>query len=88
MTRKLIKVTQEYIDKGKLGSIQYCPIALAVKDQTDSNCSVFDDHLNIYSNFGRPGCYWLPTRARKFINRFDDRKPVKPFNFYLNEDDK
>lgn len=79
-----IYVTQEDINNGTPVSAYSCPIALAIKKalpnytpcvMSDSIKLVSMDDFSSIAN---------PESVRRFISRFDNSKPVKPFNFILN----
>lgn len=82
--KKLIKVTEENIDNGCPRVPSRCPVALA-----------FKENGFLYAHVGNPSCKLttpdqkefdriLPRSASRFIRRFDQVKPVKAFNFYIN----
>lgn len=74
---KTITVTAEDIRDGIVGDGDDCPIAHAAKRAFRIECATCgDDVLEVgYDSFP------LPKRACEFIERFDARKPVKPFSF-------
>jgi hypothetical protein len=74
-----IKVTQDHINRGKAFNGGYCPVALAIREQTQ-NVSVNNREVRITG-----GCYHLPRSATRFITNFDRHKSVKPFMFLLKE---
>jgi hypothetical protein len=75
-----IKVTQEDIDKASFSSTT-CPISRAIKRQFNIKCvSTFPCGIMFNENTYNP-----PKSAVKFIDRFDNQKPVKPFNFILGK---
>jgi hypothetical protein len=80
-----VVVDQTAIDYGAVRDCQKCPIARAVErtmpqwyglQANGVGCAVFDDYLIIE---GTP--IPLPRSAQRFIARFDQGKPVKPFAF-------
>lgn len=79
MKRLKVTVTRDHIKRGKPGESEYCPIALALKGMGKRHVQV-----------GEVCCCWdggtadLPLKSTKFIERFDAKKPVKPFSFTLN----
>ena len=82
--RLLIKVGQKHIDDGIPLSCSVCPIALAIDETTgkfatvgNSLCSISEQDIDTMMNIE------LPRSAQRFIRRFDNGQPVKPFNFYL-----
>lgn len=86
--RKLIHVTQEHIkaartDAGYTGHT--CPVARAVEDAGLSNngTRVTEDSIQLnYYDFNSQRIS-APRSVRRFVNRFDQGKPVQPFNFYV-----
>jgi hypothetical protein len=74
----LINVTQEHIDKGKRGSVIFCPVARAVRE-------VFGDGV-VASGAGiliKGYHHHVPHIVQEFMQNFDTTKPVKPFSFEL-----
>lgn len=76
--RKLIKVTEDDIRYGIRSNCDACPIARAASREIDRFVAVGGSSAEI----GRLFCA-LPRSAMRFIRRFDNGAPVKPFNFYL-----
>lgn len=85
MPRIKIEVTQEDIEKGKPRKSSHCPIARAIKQQCRNGTSVqvSEDGISIEHNsrYGYASDH-PPTRAVRFIERFDRGRPVKPFKFF------
>jgi hypothetical protein len=77
-----IKVTKFEIDHGRPGDILYCPIALAMNKFGLGPVTVGLDDVEAPN--GR--IFQLPRSAKRFMFRFDDMKPVKPFNFIIEDD--
>lgn len=75
-----IQVTQENIINGQPCEYYSCPIALAVKKQIGLKAKVYLNTIDI----GKNHSFALPKRAKTFTSKFDSRKPVEPFNFWLN----
>jgi L-rhamnose mutarotase len=77
-----VKVTENDIKKGKKGSYDSCPIALALTRKCNiNNYSVFvADKIVIYDG-DLQGTYKHSNSSVKFINKFDSRTPVKPARF-------
>jgi lysophospholipid acyltransferase (LPLAT)-like uncharacterized protein len=85
----IIQVTQKDIDKGLKSTCYYCPVALAFKRKIKSEipCGVAVNAKNIHHFHGKSwDRYNLPKEAKKFIQRFDNDKPVKPFSFEIKKD--
>lgn len=57
-----------------------CPIALALRELFGQHVSVGPEHCTISS---RSISASLPKEAIKFLEDFDDGKPVQPFSFEL-----
>jgi len=73
-------VTQEHIDSGEPANASVCPIALAIREKLNLNSvKVFPSSVRLDSHPSYP----LPRSAQRFIVRFDQGYPVKPFNFVL-----
>ena len=83
-----IEVTQKDIDKGLKLTCYYCPIALAFKRKVKSEirCSVAVKTKKVHYFYGKSWVsYDLPKEATKFIQRFDNDEPVKPFTFEIKK---
>jgi hypothetical protein len=76
-----IKVTQKDIDKASFGC-NTCPISQAIMRQLN---------IEYVSTFPISGIkfngkiYNAPKSAQRFISKFDNKRPVKPFNFILGK---
>jgi hypothetical protein len=85
-----IKVTQKDIDKGSKGSCYECPIAHAFKREVKNKIryafAVNADSIDLVTKDYRRYIYALPKEAKKFIQRFDNDQPVKPFTFEIEKD--
>lgn len=86
-----IIITQQEIDdakkfraEGKIMISNCCPISLA--GQRLLKTSVFVGDSFIYIDYTKT--YLLPEIARKFVQDFDSRLEVKPFEFELGENDR
>ena len=86
-----INVTQKHIQKGRKSDCGQCPIALAILDTFGdriTNVNVGDNRvINFEEKVLNGDMNYLTCQASKkinsFIDKFDDGKPVKPFNFML-----
>ena len=86
-----INIEQKHIKKGRKSDVNYCPIAMALREQFNLGkdmdaVSVNDDEITIYKSNGfffRFTWDTLPKIAESFINKFDGGKKVKPFKFKL-----
>ena len=73
--RTLIKVQTKHIKNGHRGSASCCPVALAVRETIGRLLYVCTNKTGPYEN---------PRSVKRFIKRFDAKKSVKPFNFFLD----
>lgn len=80
--RVLIRVSKEDIKNGIRRSTTSCPIALALPRYGFATPWVGFSGVR-YGVSGPRSFFPLPESACTFVSRFDDGKPVKPFNFYL-----
>jgi hypothetical protein len=86
----LIKVTQAHIDNAKYNDGYSCPIANACND-TDAfehdigQSKVFVQVSRVWKWKSTVG-YKLPLVARYFIQAFDARRKVEPFEFEIDLD--
>ena len=78
MTYK-IEVTEEDIRRGKPQSCCSCPVFRAIARTTGKAVEVLCKSIAL----GKEVEAALPEKARKFIEAFDDGRPVKPFTFTL-----
>lgn len=76
-----INVTQQHIDNGTPKDCAYCPIAHSLMGHFPNSCIEVDDSC-IEINGTQ---YFSPDSVVKFIEDFDNRKPVKPFSFLLEK---
>lgn len=74
-----ISVTQEHIGEGSMRNPYHCPIALACKS-TGLVIKAVKSTQIVLPEWGHIP---LPRSAKRFISKFDNGKPVKPFNFVL-----
>lgn len=77
-----VKILKEHIEKGKIGSGRFCPVALALKDLEYKNVGVcssygFLKEKSTYYNFD------TPDKMSDFIVNFDFGREVKPTSFEL-----
>lgn len=72
----IVKVTRKHIKNGKRGSMKSCPIALALIGMSFKDCKVDSADWCFRDNSAT-----LPKQAQEFIDKFDDKEPVKPFSF-------
>jgi hypothetical protein len=75
-----IQVTQQDIDEGVAESCHDCPVALAIERATLGDVRVWRREVSIYKIGRKP----LPLTATDFIDHFDAREPVQPFEFELD----
>lgn len=76
-----IQVTQEHIRKGRPAIKRYCPVALALHDAgyLNARVGVFDVYITASRSLDIVG-----TPVYEWIRRFDEGKPVEPFEFDLD----
>jgi len=78
-----IEVTQEHINKGKRKNCYRCPVALAIESAIpDSWVSVGWQTITVDKD-QQYATQRTPTAVTEFINKFDRRKKVEPFEFVL-----
>lgn len=77
-----VEVTAEDIKRGIKVDCLNCPIALALDRCGQPDASVSDSDVEIDGRFIR-----MPLDARRFVQDFDDGKPVEPFAFELTDED-
>lgn len=94
MATILVHVTQDHIDKGCKGDSDNCPVALALLNAGVLTPVVYAPSLGPLGGLAglwpvAGGTAYLdiavhmPRSVERFIGRFDDGKPVKPFTFKL-----
>jgi hypothetical protein len=76
-----IHVTQEDIEQGKRFECDHCPVALAIKRTTGMSVSVHSDKISLAS-----GQFTTPVEVVAFIDMFDGRLAVQPFEFEISFD--
>lgn len=83
MKRFKVSVTQKHIKAGKRGEPKSCPLALALQEQLPSFMEI--EEVKVFNDHAEFGGYHitLPTRAERFVDRFDAFEAVKPFEFFL-----
>ncbi|MDQ3748018.1 MAG: hypothetical protein M3367_03220 [Acidobacteriota bacterium] len=83
-----IKVTKNHIKNGERTSPNYCPVALAIREQIEnSSCVEVCDELQPVISFFRDDeliSLEAPDEVFEFVQAFDTRKRVKPFSFELS----
>lgn len=75
-----VRVMQRDIDRGHRSDCFKCPIALALKRAFPRR--EFEVGFGFVS-FEKGPTISLPTKAREFIDAFDNKQPVKPFTFRI-----
>lgn len=86
-----IRVTEEHIANGIRSNTESCPVALAILDATgwnkgdvDVGGETIDRVEGMFPNWNFTH-YHCPKKVQKFVDRFDEGKPVRPFSFVLKE---
>lgn len=72
-----VRVTAKDIREGKAGDACRCPIAHAVRRVTGGR----KVSVGLFRAYFGGVCFTLPRRAVCFVQDFDRRWPVKPFQF-------
>ena len=72
-----IQVTQEDIDKGLRRRIDFCPVALAIRRQSEAKVV----HVGGNSIMIDKREYYMPILVQKFITQFDLYSIGLPFQF-------
>lgn len=81
----LIEVTQDDIDNGRRGQACSCPLARAIKRQTNAEyIRVGLGSISIGEDVSDCSCYITPDIAVNFVMDFDSIHDVAPFSFQLN----
>ena len=79
--KDVVHVTKKDIETGARFDTSCCPVALAVKRHTNTK------YVRVYN--GQKAIealgvkFILPRSAARFVRRFDNNQPVKPFRFIL-----
>jgi hypothetical protein len=81
-----IKVTQEHIDKGERKSERFCPVALALKEQTHERAFVLKENCYFLVRQYVPRKYPMPKEVEEFVSKFDKGEKVDPFSFDCDEE--
>ena len=80
----IIKVTQQHIDKGYQGYSEECPIALALKEATGLNASVYE---KIFLRKGKEEYLYdapTPQHVVDRIKNYDKNNTMTPFQFEID----
>jgi hypothetical protein len=83
-----INVTAKHIKMGVPSEADSCPIAHAVREAVNKSCLktlLKDKRICVNESEITVGSLTMmpPQKAVKFIETFDEEKPVKPFSFNL-----
>ncbi len=78
-----ITVTKEDIRKGKRFDPRACPVYWAIKRSVSNPSEFFVNRLALRSESCEQEICRFPDSVTEFIDRFDLKKPVKPFSFNL-----
>jgi hypothetical protein len=84
-----VYVSQKDIDNGTPSDPTSCPIARAIKRRYPQLDYVLveGESATLGDDFTDNETFWLPGIAIRFIEDFDARKPVEPFEFELEPDE-
>ncbi len=81
-----LNITEDHIKNGKPEESEYCPIALAVKEQFQNTSSIWVSSNFIYLRVcNECKTYKLPANAQLFIRNFDSNLSVEPITIELTE---
>lgn len=80
MSKIRVRVTADHIAKGKPTQKECCPIALAFKD-AGYETALVDTQAAFIAKGKDKDVIVLPEKARLFVERFDVKKSVEPFEF-------
>lgn len=87
-----VTVTQDHIKHGRPKKADFCPIALALKEQFNLHSLVSPQvmvgptDVTIAWTLGRQAQYQFPLEAQEFVRKYDSwvsRSFVKPFTFTM-----
>lgn len=82
----LIKVTQKHIDKGYRASGFNCPVAHAIKEQTNlDDPYITCTGVTFYVSSLMIDKICFPEQVKKNIRKFDEVGEMIPFEFTLEE---
>jgi len=82
-----VKVTKKHINFGMMGDSDQCPIALALRGKGFEKVCVgtTDTYFEVLNGKSKSYSYYLPKKARQFIEDFDNAGDVSPIEFVLKE---
>ena len=78
-----VSVTETRIAKGRPGCGYACPIALALRGAGFRKAEVYGYKVWFDGRRDSGRTRLLPSPARRFVERFDSGKSVRPFTFKL-----
>ena len=81
-----VEVTSDDISKGEIGCANACPVALAIERVCDTFYGYYPDVQGDTVTFwnGDVMNLRLPLEVAEFIDRFDNKKIVSPFEFHVD----
>ena len=79
-----IEVTHEDIERGRPKSREACPIAHAIRRQSNLHFIEVNPCTLRWCEGSKVKRRPLPEEARDFIREFDNAGPVRPFAFDIN----
>ena len=87
-----IDVTQDHINNGKRYECNACPIALAFQKHINDDYSfeINDEYIDVVTKFNgyTQDEITVPYTVTAFVRNFDSRKPVEPFSFQIDIQDR
>jgi hypothetical protein len=81
----IVKVTQEDIDHGEQGDCYSCPIARALQRTLNNPLAASDGYQWWFMGEGKMRGN-LPKSCEDFVERFDGREEVFPFEFEIEHE--
>lgn len=80
-----IHVKQKHIKAGIKGNCSFCPVALAVKEHFGNDVEMVrvGALISVHHKHRFLDTYRMSRSVERFISKFDTKKKVKPFNFFL-----
>ena len=76
-----ITVTKDCIKHGRVQSLSECPVALAFSDYFPNEEIEVD--RDTWKIIGSDRSFKLSRATMRFIDRFDEGRPVRPFSFTI-----
>jgi hypothetical protein len=89
MKKIKVQVKKKHIKKGRRCLGDRCPVALALEEAAGKpiGVSVEDFYISIYRGKNKANIFRetkSPRSAYRFVKKFDNYKPIEPFNFLFD----